>query len=638
LDHSAKSPLPQVRDMLSQSQTRQRFSDHHTIKDHQLERRIFSLRLFFMVGVILVLFGILLYRFYNLQVHFFADYALQSDRNRIQVRPVAPNRGLIRDGNGEILAENKAVQTLSLVRERIDDLDATINRLSSLVEISDRDLETFHKTLSLRRHRPYTAIPLKYNLSDEELARLAVVEHELDGVEVQGHLVRAYPHEDLFAHTVGYVGSINANEQANFDKSQRERYAATSRIGKIGLEKYYEAQLHGDVGQENIETDARGRILRVLETDKPIAGADLDLFLRRDLQKKAVELLADRRGSVVAIDVQTGGVLTMVSAPSFDPNAFVLGISQKDYSKLIDNRDLPMFNRAIQGQYPAGSTVKPMLGLAGLQEQVITPDFSIKDYGYYQLENDDRLYREWKRDGHGAKVNLYQAIVESCDIFFYDMGWNLGVDRMHPAGVPFGLGHKTNIDIPSERSGLWPSREWKRNVRGLAWYPGNSLNMSIGQGDVLTTPLQLAVMTATLARKGEMLEPRLVHKINGEELELIAREPYYAEEEHWALIFKSMRDVLAAPKGTAHSISSGMTFSMAGKTGTAQVVSIAQDEEYDSEALSERNRDHALFVAFAPIEEPKIAISVVIENGEKSSQAAKVARELAELYLESVDE
>jgi penicillin-binding protein 2 len=442
----------------------------------------------------------------------------------------------------------------------------------------------------------------------------------------------------LFAHTVGYVGRINPKEQAGFDKLERERYASTTTIGKIGLEKFYESQLHGNVGQENIETDARGRILQVLETEKPVAGANLDLFLRADLQEKAIELLAGRRGSVVALNVENGGVLTMVSAPSFDPNLFVLGISQKDYSKLIDNRDLPMFNRSIQGQYPAGSTIKPMLGLTGLQEKVITPDFTIKDPGFYQLENDERLYREWKRQGHGNKVDLYQAIVESCDIFFYDMGKNLGVDRMHPVGIPFGLGSKTNIDIPSERSGLWPSREWKRNVRGSAWYPGNSLNMSIGQGDVLTTPLQLAVMVATIARKGETLEPRLVHKIDGQEVELVTRTPYEAEEEYWQLIYKSMRDVLESQHGTAHTISRGMAFSMAGKTGTAQVVSIAQDEEYDSEALSERNRDHALFVAFAPIENPKIAISVVIENGEKSSQAAKVARDLAALYLEGLSE
>jgi penicillin-binding protein 2 len=323
----------------------------------------------------------------------------------------------------------------------------------------------------------------------------------------------------------------------------------------------------------------------------------------------------------------------MVSSPSYDPNLFVTGISEKAYRQLNQSRNLPLFNRSIQGQYPPGSTIKPLLGLGALEYGIITSKTRIPDPGFYQLENDDRLYRDWKPEGHGAHVDIHDAIVESCDVFFYDLGFRMGVDRMHAFGQFFGLGEKSYVDIPSERSGLWPSREWKKKTRGLHWYPGNSLNMSIGQGDVLATPLQLAQMTATLARKGDYIEPRLAKSVDGVPTEKIRRSNYEGEDDNWDVILKSMRDVVHGIKGTAHVVAKGMAFEMAGKTGTAQVVSIAQDGEYDSESLSERNRDHALFVGYAPFDDPKIAVAVVIENGEKSSEAGIVAREVMSEYL-----
>ena len=621
--------------MISTRATRLRIgSDHHKFKDHETEKRIFRRRAVFSVLVLVGMLVILLYRFYDLQISNFNSYSTQSDQNRIQVRPVVPNRGLIRDERGRILADNRAVSALTITHERVDDLDVAIGKLKEIVNISEREIKNFYKSLRLRR-RPYEAVPLKFNLTDTELAKFAVREYEFDGVDVRGQLVRFYPYGDLFTHVIGYVGRINEREQSAFDEEQVYQYAGTRTIGKIGIEKYYEGMLHGEVGQEKIETDARGRILRVVETDDPVAGKNLDLFLNVDVQIAAQKAMDGRRGAIVALDIQTGGVVAFLSSPSYDPNLFVTGISEKKYSVLNTSSDLPLFNRVIQGQYPPGSTVKPVLGLGGLETGIISEFTRVPDPGYYQLENDDRLFRGWKKGGHGPDVDLHQAIVESVDVFYYDLGFKMGVDRMHEYGLHFGLGAATNIDVPSERSGLWPSREWKKRVRGLDWYPGNSLNMSIGQGDVLATPIQLAAMTSTIARRGTYVEPRLVKTINGEPVPKIIRSELSAVPENWDLIFRSMRDVVHAANGTAQSIDKNLSFMMAGKTGTAQVVSIAQDGEYDSEALSERNRDHALFVGFAPYENPQIAVAVVIENGEKSSEAGEVAKMVMSEYLVS---
>lgn len=611
-------------------------SAHHRLKDHKTEKRLFKKRLSICFLAFVALLLLLCYRFYDLQITHHQNYATQSDRNRLQVRPVAPNRGLIFDADGKIIAENRAVRSLTLTVERVKQLEPTIEALSEFIDISDRERENFYKTLGWRR-RPFEAIPLKFNLSDEELAKFAVNEHHFDGVEVQGRLVRHYPHGDLFTHVGGYVGRINERELVSFNEAQAANYAGTASIGKIGLEKYYETQLHGIVGQEKIETDARGRVIKVVDELAPVAGKNLHLFLDVDVQQSAIEAMAGRRGAIVALDIERGGVLAFLSAPSYDPNLFVTGISSKDYRALNESRHLPLFNRAIQGQYPPGSTIKPILGFGGLEAGIVTKEYSVSDPGFYQLENDNRLYRDWKQQGHGARVNLWTAIVESCDVYFYDLGFRMGVDLMHQYGSYFGLGQKTNIDIPSERAGLWPSREWKQRVRGLHWFPGNSLNMSIGQGDVLATPLQLAAMTATIARRGEYIEPRVVRAIGTDTLETTSkdvRSKYQGNEKNWQAIIDTMRDVVHNPRGTAQSIGRNMTFKMAGKTGTAQVVSIAQDGEYDSEALSERNRDHALFVGYGPLEDPQIAIAVLIENGEKSVRAAEVARDVIAAYLE----
>ena len=601
-------------------------------KDHHGESRLIGRRIIISFVIVICVFLGLLARYYSLQIIHYENYATQSDRNRIQVRPITPNRGLIFDAKGALLAEHRPIMTLSIIKERAGDIDHLIAQLRDVIEITDRDVERFYKALSTRR-RPYEPVPLRFKLSEEELAKISVEEYIFEGIEIEAQLVRYYPYDDLLAHVVGYVGRVDIEELSAFTPEEQSRYSGTQSIGKIGLEKFYEAQLLGYPGEENIETNARGRVLRVLERHDPVAGHDLSLFLDVELQQAAVEALGDYKGAIVAIDVETGGVLSLVSNPGYDPNLFVTGISNKNYQELRTSKDLPLLNRAIQGQYPPGSTVKPMLGLAGLEYNFITEQSHVRDPGFYQLENDKRIYRDWKRGGHGQSVDLYEAIAESCDVFFYDLGFRMGVDRMHTFGLHFGLGSRSKLDIPSERSGLWPSRKWKKRARGLSWYPGNSLNMSIGQGDVLTTPVQLAVMASVLANRGVLIEPRLVKEIGGIATKKVVRSIYIGKDSNWDLILQSMVGVLHSAHGTARSIARNMTFKMAGKTGTAQVVSIAQDGEYDSEALTERNRDHALFVGFAPAEDPKIAFAVVIENGEKSSRAATISRKIAEKYL-----
>jgi penicillin-binding protein 2 len=602
------------------------------LKDHYQEARIFSHRMVVAVLAIVLLLGVLLARLYNLQVVNFKDYVTQSDRNRVQVQALAPTRGLIFDRQGQLLADNRPSYTLTLIKEQISDLDMTLALLAELVELRPDELEDFNKRVGQRR-RPFEEVPLSYRLTEDEIARIAVNEYRLPGVKVSAELVRDYPLNEMLAHSVGYVGRINDREVAKFDEEKYRRYSGTHTLGKIGLEKYYEDVLLGEVGYQYVETNARGRVLRVLERIAPQPGADLELFLDAHVQKAAVEALGDRRGAVVAIDVATGGVLAMVSTPSYNPNLFVTGISYKNYNALNRSLDLPLFNRTIQGQYPPGSTLKPMLGLGALHHRAVDSRYRIRDPGYYQLEGEERFYRDWKKEGHGSRVDLWQAIVESCDTYFYDMAYRMGIDSMHAFGTNFSLGKRTGIDIPSERKGLWPSRQWKRSARGLAWYPGDSLNVGIGQGDVLTTPLQLATMTATLANRGKFIQPRLVQSIDGEETEALVQQMYSVSDEHWDYIYKAMEDVVHGVRGTAQSVRRGLKYKMAGKTGTAQVVGIAQGEEYDSEALRERQRDHALFVAFAPVDAPKIAVAVIVENGEKSSKAAKVARRVIDRYL-----
>ena len=414
-------------------------------------------------------------------------------------------------------------------------------------------------------------------------------------------------------------------------------YSATNEIGKVGIEKYYENILHGRVGSQNVEANARGRVLRVLERNDPSPGADITLHIDAHLQKVAHDALGDERGAVVAIDPRTGGVITMVSTPSFDPNFFVGGISSRNYSLLRDSLDLPLFNRSLQGQYPPASTVKPLYGLAGLHYGTVTARTKIADPGWYKLPNDERLYRDWtwknRKAGHAPFVDLETSIVESCDTYFYDLAYRMGIDKISTFMAPFGFGKKTGVDNTSERSGLLPSREWKNRVKRLPWFPGETLNVGIGQGYMLATPLQLATSTVAIANRGKHFSPRFLKRIGSDEIQAPELPFIDVSDQHWDTIIQAMKNVVHGQKGTANKINRGAQYKMAGKTGTAQVISIAQDEEYDEEQIAKRKRDHGLFVGFAPVEDPKIVVAVIVENREDGARVAEIARIVFDAWL-----
>lgn len=605
-------------------------------KDHQRELSLFRSRLIVMSLVMLCLMGALLYRYYDLQILNYEDYSTQSDRNRIHVQPVPPTRGMIFDRNGKLLADNKPSYTLTVVSSNQAELAQTIELLKTIIPISASDLGKFYRLKKQQRHH-LDPVPLRFKLTEDEIARLAVNQHLLEGVEVEAELVRNYPHESLFAHVIGYTSRINEKEMDAFTPEQMQRYSGTHAIGKIGIERSYEDVLLGEVGSQNVETNARGRVMRVLDRIDSKQGKDLQLYLDADLQETAAAALQGRRGAVVAIDIKTGGVLVALSNPGFDPNLFVTGISYHDYKSLNDDIDTPLINRFLQGQYPPGSTVKPIVGLAGLHTGFTDVNRTISDRGFFTLPGSSRIYRDWvlaKTGGGHGRVNLKTAISESCDTYFWDLGNRMGIDKLSEFGAQFGLGQLTGIDVPSERKGIWPSREWKRAARGQPWYPGDTINMSIGQGYVLVTPLQLAVMTATIANRGTRYKPQFIRKIGDQPQQPILESSIELKPEYWNAVFEGMAEVMHGARGTARRASDKADYKMAGKSGTAQVVGIAQDAKYDSKLLQERHRDHALFIAFAPVEDPQIAVAVMVENAEGgSSQAAPIVRRIMDAYL-----
>ncbi len=605
----------------------------NSFRDRMAEQKLFRSRAIFMAVFIFALLSLLAGRMAYLQVVLHDKYQDLSENNRIQLRPVAPNRGLIYDRNGILLAENIPSYSLTLIKERVKDIDETLDYLKNLIDISERDEEQFRKRLKYSR-RPYQPVVVKHKLDEKEIAQIMVNRYYLPGIDVEARLVRHYPEGETSVHALGYVGRINEREEERLDRKQ---YSATKHVGKLGIERRYETELHGQVGYQKVETNARGRILRVIEQEDPIPGKDLVLHLDQRLQNAAAEAMKGYRGAVVAIDVATGGILTQYSNPSYDPNSFVTGISHTEYSGLRNDPDLPLFNRAIRGQYPPASTLKPFLGLSFLDAGAVTWEDKVEDNGWYQLENDERLYRDWKRTGHGH-VNLHDAMMESCDTYFYDGAFKTTVDKISPFLAQFGFGRNMALDVPNALPGLLPDREWKKNKRRRSWYAGDTLNLGIGQGFMLATPMQLATATAMLAAKGKWHTPRLMETIGGvSEVENMKKldDIELKDPEDWDKMFKAMEDVIVGSRGTGRALRYNLNFRMAGKTGTSQVVSIAQNEEYDSETIAERNRDHALFIAFAPVENPTIAIAVIVENGESAGRTAgPVAKQVIQEYLE----
>ena len=581
--------------------------------------------------MVLVMMG-LLYRYFSLQVIQNEEFRAQSDRNRIAVRTVAPTRGVIVDRSGNLLAVNQPSFTLAITPERAENLDSVLTTLSDLLGLTETDIELF--TQARKRRRPQSLVPLKYRLTDEELAVIAVNKHVLSGVSVLSELTRHYPEGDLLGHALGYVGRIGIDD---VDESEKEAYRGISHIGKVGLEAYYEDVLKGGLGVSRIETNARGVELDVIDRIEPVPGAELTLHLDIELQRVAAAAMRDMRGAVVALDPRTGGVLSAVSNPRYDPNKFVNGISFSDYAELRDSRDAPLLNRVIQGQYPPASTIKPMLGLAGLNRDLITTDTAIPDPGYYQLPGDPRRYRDWilrvRGTGHAEEMNLRDSIAQSCDVYFYELANRLGIDALAESLGDFGIGSLTGVDLPSEKRGILPNSEWKRRVIGSSWYGGETLIVGIGQGYMLATPMQLAVATTALATRGTAFKPTFIAAVDGRSVEPELLLNVSAETAYWDEVFAGMVDTVSSVRGTAFGMQSGLTYSVAGKTGTAQVVGIAQDATYDEEALSEYQRNHGWFIAFAPVENPEIVLAVLTENSGGGSSAYPVARAMLDYWM-----
>ncbi len=614
------------------------------LKDHSWESRIFFDRIVIGFGLLVVMTLFLVARMFYLQIIQHDLYATLSDKNRIQVQPLPPVRGLIFDRNGELLADNSPSFNLTITPERIHDFDATFEKLTEIIGITVEDRLAFEKRLK-RRHRPYESVPVRFKLSQQEIARFSVNRYALPGVEVEAKLVRHYPQGEMMVHAVGSVRRINEDDARQLNPVA---YSGTDHVGKIGVEKFYERELLGQVGYQQVEIDARGKVMKILDATLPVPGKNLTLHVDSSLQRAASAALGDRRGTIVAIEPKTGGILAMVSKPAYDPNLFVTGIDYKTYAALRDSPDVPLFNRAVQGQYEPGSTIKPMIGLTGLITGMVSEDFTIDDPGYYRLPNNERLYRDWNwkasgAGGHGS-VNFEKAIYRSCNVYFYGLAVKLGIDRIDEHLALFGFGTNTALDIPEARSGLLPSREWKKEVRGLPWYPGDTVNMGIGQGDMLVTPLQLATAVAVIANRGKWVSPRMLKSDSVLLENSTAVRPHDIDrvpDRTWDLLIGAMSKVVHrgnqvyGENGTAWAyIGQNVPYRMAGKSGTAQVVGIRQGEEYDEDELNEHQRKHAWFVAFAPLEAPEIAVAVLVENGGGGSAvAAPVARAVLDYYL-----
>ena len=605
------------------------------LKDHEKDARLVRGRVVVGAIAVVVLICVLLARLYFLQVVQYEYHSTLSENNRVHVQPIPPTRGLIFDRNGVVIADNRPSFSLTMTRERSGDWQQVLDVIVEVLELTPEDRALFEKRTKQGR-RPFEPVPILFELNEEQIARIAVNQFRLPGVEVVAQLVRHYPQGAHFAHSVGYMGRINEKELKTLDPVN---YSGTHHIGKTGIERFYEAELHGQVGYEEVETNARGRVLRVLKRTDPIPGKDIVLSLDIKLQEAAEEALAGRRGAVVALDPMTGEVLAMVSQPSFDPNLFVTGISFKAYAELRDSIDRPLFNRILRGLYPPGSTIKPAVAIAGLDSGVISATSRVYDPGYYQLPNYDHKYRNWNRTGDGY-VDLDTAIMRSNDTYFYDLAHKLGIDRLSTYMNQFGIGKKVSLDMFEESAGLMPSREWKRATRRQAWFPGETLILGIGQGYMQSTPLQLAQATALIASKGKWIRPHLAKTIEGVAPvdpdpmpDIVLRDP-----SNWAKVNHGMQQVVHGARGTARVAGVGAQYLIAGKSGTAQVVAIKQGEKYDRSKVQERHRDHALFVGFAPANNPQITVSVMIENGEAGSRVASpVVRKVMDAWLLDAD-
>jgi penicillin-binding protein 2 len=613
------------------------FMRGEAFKNTHQERRSFVARVFFAGVIVLILLGVLISRLVQLQGLQHDYFVTRSDDNRMRAHPIPSVRGLIYDRNGLVLAENLPAYRLELIPEQIDDLEDTVVRLAQLMVVTKQDQERFFARV--KTSPKFDSIPLKLNMNPDDVARIEVNRQQFPGVRVRAGLTRHYPLGATTAHIIGYVGGITANDLERVD---REQYRGSSYIGKTGIEYEYEHLLHGAPGRQLVEANAKGRRLRELEYTRAIPGSTLYLTLDAGLQLTTEAAFEGRNGAAVAIDPRNGEILAMVSVPSFDPSLFVDGISFAAYKTLTSNKRRPLFHRAIQGQYPPGSTIKPLMALAGLANGILTPNTRITCPGYYQLPNHTRRHRDWKRRGHDS-MNMHEAIAQSCDVYFYDLAHRLEIDRIHDFLAQFGLGASTGIDLPNEGNGLLPSRAWKQRSKSQSWFPGETLNIGIGQGFMLTTPLQLALATARVASRGHSATPHLLKSSQppgSEAIQAMPNSPLpmipLANPGDWQKVHDAMIAVVHGPTGTARRIGHDATFRFAGKTGTAQVAGLSQEDDVAPQ-LSDvefKLRDHSLFIAFAPADAPTIALAVIVEHsGSGSAVAAPIGRKILDYAL-----
>jgi len=604
------------------------------IRDHLREAAIVQSRLVMISFLVLLLAVILIIRLAYLQVYQFEKFSDLANRNRVSTHPIAPVRGLIFDRNGMPLAANERAYNLEILPKQVEDMDGLLDAIGVLVELSEKDVEQFRK---LVKYRPsFQRQVLRAKLTEKEAARYSAHQHELAGSYLVAALQRSYPEGELMGHALGYVGRISDKDVKRIDK---KAYGGTHYIGRQGIEEQYESILLGEVGSEDVETNAHGQQVRALTKQLPKTGKTLFLSLDTELQRKTTELLSGYEAAAVALDPKTGEILAFVSVPGYDTNPFVNGISVPAYAALRESDRRPLINRALYGRYAPGSTIKGFMGLIAMSNGIPSSE-TVFAPGWYSLPNSRHRYRCWKKTGHGV-MDLHDAIVQSCDVYFYRNAKRLGIDLLHDEMSAFGFGQKTGIDIPNENSGLMPSREWKKRKIGQPWYPGETVITGIGQGYMLATPLQLAAAVALLANRGQPIIPHLLTAVQDPDDGTLEQIQYKKPEKlsgisdaAYAEVIQAMRDVVHGPRGTARKIGKGLEYEMAGKTGTAQVKSIPQGQKYDKKNTPKKYRDHSLFVAFAPVDDPKIALAVIIEHGGGGSKvAAPIAGKIIDFYL-----
>lgn len=608
-----------------------------TLKDHLQESQLYFSRAVLATGITCFFLLVLISRLVYLQIIQHSLYKTLSLHNQIRIVPLVPTRGLIFDRHGTVLAENISAFSLEITPERTLHMEATLKAINSIMPITEEEERQFYKQLKYKRRNE--GIPIRIKLTEQEVAKFAVEKYRLPGVDIAARLIRHYPLNETLAHVLGYIGPLNEKDLADIDPSN---YRGSYYIGKTGLEKFYENSLHGKVGYQQIETDAKGRTVRFLNRVPPNSGANLHLTIDLHLQKACYQALKDLKGAIVAIDPKNGDVLALASNPAFDPNLFTQGIDTATYQNLKNSADKPLFNRAIQGQYPPGSTIKPLVALQGLETGTIDPNFHLFDPGWYQLTTNGRLYRDmlYSATGHGhGWVNLEKAISRSCDTYFFSLAHKLGIRHLYTIYTRFGLGKATNIDTMGEAAGLTPSVEWKKKIYKEDWYAGDTLNVGIGQGTLLATPLQMAQVATILANKGKYFKPRLVASIHFTHTNTHIEQPCQTMPEvalnqarNWDVVINAMKKVVHMPGGTAYRISHGLKYQIAGKTGTAQVFSLKENEKYDVNKVKSHLRDHSWFIAFAPADQPKIALAVLIEN-KQTKTGADIARVILDNYL-----